>query len=675
VNHIFGKAGSATAVSIFLLTSFIPPDGAGETFFPAGFDCAKAANKIENAICRTKELADADVRMARLYRGLLSTLPADQKETLKRRQMTWLKERDTDCDRATDINSCLKDQYARQIDALKNWPQSARKPSSQKESLLERLLSSNKSIRESASGSMSQLDVAAREALVKELIKALAAGNYDVHRRAVDALVKIGAPGVPALVEAYNAETTNDHTLRLAVINTLSEIGPATKDVIPTVLKGLKDTYWIVRLASADALGKFQLADKDVTTALAAATADADTSVRDRACQALGNIGPGAKDAVPAIVVVLNDKGPDKVQDAGYNLMHGSAASALGAIGAYSEDAVSALIKTLSDDQNFVRFNASEALAKIGPSALPALIAAMKDNDIYSRIEVVRAISAMKPVSPDAEPALVAALSDSNSQVCEYAVSALLGIGTESAKSAILKYEQNLQNRREEQAAAKEKELVRLYKKNEIVASIPPDSNNKYSSDLEYVFSIATYNQNELYVTLHKGKDRPDLLRIWRKTDDRYAIAKEMTAGENDGAYFDQVSAFSYNITRDQREQFIHVPLIFSGTGHYREDTIYCILPDLSLQEIVIEPAPDWFADKLKPGEGVWKGEILSLSSDKLEFEFYIWNEGDANCCPTAGRVKGTYKIVGDRHYDTNKKSEVANFRMIVGTYKRLRER
>jgi uncharacterized protein len=154
VNHFFGNAGAATAVSIFLLASAIQPASAGETFFPTSFDCMKAVNKIENAICHTKELAEADVRMTTLYRGLLSKLPADQKETLKRRQAIWLKDRDATCDRATDTPSCLKAQYARQIDALRSWPPSTGKPSSQKDLLFQRLISPNKSTRLSLRCSM-----------------------------------------------------------------------------------------------------------------------------------------------------------------------------------------------------------------------------------------------------------------------------------------------------------------------------------------------------------------------------------------------------------------------------------------------------------------------------------------------------------------------------------------
>ena len=44
------------------------------------------------------------------------------------------------------------------------------------------------------------------------------------------------------------------------------------------------------------------------------------------------------------------------------------------------------------------------------------------------------------------------------------------------------------------------------------------------------------------------------------------------------------------------------------------------------------------------------KGVSTRLSDDKLEFEYYIWNEGDAR--PTAGRVTGTFKIAKQTRLD-----------------------
>ena len=55
--------------------------------------------------------------------------------------------------------------------------------------------------------------------------------------------------------------------------------------------------------------------------------------------------------------------------------------------------------------------------------------------------------------------------------------------------------------------------------------------------------------------------------------------------------------------------------------------------------------APQTYKPYLKTGEGVWKGEGNIFSPEKLAFEFYIWKEGDANCCPSAGYVTGEYEL------------------------------
>jgi hypothetical protein len=41
------------------------------------------------------------------------------------------------------------------------------------------------------------------------------------------------------------------------------------------------------------------------------------------------------------------------------------------------------------------------------------------------------------------------------------------------------------------------------------------------------------------------------------------------------------------------------------------------------------------------------------FSDSGLEFEYYIWNEGDANCCPTAGKVTGTFKLMKETKFDS----------------------
>ena len=206
-----------------------------------------------------------------------------------------------------------------------------------------------------------------------------------------------------------------------------------------------------------------------------------------------------------------------------------------------------------------------------------------------------------------------------------------------------------------------------LLSKQQIVAEVPGDSQNPNPLELEYAFPIVSWNQDELFVTMHRGKGRPDRLAIWQRIQAKFRVAQVLQAEEGPKfSYFDQVTSFRY-----KGNQFIHVPLIYSGTGHIRKDRIYCILPDLTLQVISLQPTPEGFSKHLRKGEGIWKGESDFFSDGRLAFEFNIWKEGDGNCCPSAGKVTGKYKIVGDVRWDPKANKRVADFKMLMDTFER----
>lgn len=90
------------------------------------------------------------------------------------------------------------------------------------------------------------------------------------------------------------------------------------------------------------------------------------------------------------------------------------------------------------------------------------------------------------------------------------------------------------------------------------------------------------------------------------------------------------------------------------------------------MQEIIFERAYEWYteSDRLNKGE-IAQTESNIFTDDKLEFKFYIWNRGDPTCCPSAGKVIGTYKIVGERRYNRDKKKYVADYKVVVDTFRR----
>jgi len=97
-------------------------------------------------------------------------------------------------------------------------------------------------------------------------------------------------------------------------------------------------------------------------------------------------------------------------------------------------------------------------------------------------------------------------------------------------------------------------------------------------------------------------------------------------------------------VFRYDSEVLLYEMLLHPGTGSYHEDTIFRFTPDGGLRHVDFVRAPDAYPG-LGSGEDVWKGERNVFTDDRMTFEFFLWNPGDANCCPNAGHVTGTYRL------------------------------
>ena len=68
----------------------------------SALECNSAKTLIEQALCGTSELSDADAAMAKAYETLRSVLPGDQQALLLADQRRWLRERDVTCGEKSD---------------------------------------------------------------------------------------------------------------------------------------------------------------------------------------------------------------------------------------------------------------------------------------------------------------------------------------------------------------------------------------------------------------------------------------------------------------------------------------------------------------------------------------------------------------------------------------------
>ncbi len=266
--------------------------------------------------------------------------------------------------------------------------------------LIQALQDEDEDVRRAAAWALGQ--IGDRQA-VPALIQALQDENEDVRRAAALSLGKIGAPAVPALLQALQDE---DEDVRRAAVSVLRQIGDP--QAVPPLLQALQHENKDVRRVAVWALGEIGV---PAVPALIQALRNEDEDVRRPAGVALWKIGAPA---VPALLQALRDEDKDNVRRA--------AIWTLGKIG--DPQAVPALIQALQDEDKDVREAAAEALGQIGdPQAVPALIQASRDEDWLVRGAAAKALGQIG--DPQAVSTLIQALGDEYENVRQKAVAAL----------------------------------------------------------------------------------------------------------------------------------------------------------------------------------------------------------------------------------------------------------
>ena len=213
-----------------------------------------------------------------------------------------------------------------------------------------------------------------------------------------DALVRIGEPAVPALVEILNGPNWD---MRVCAAHVLSMMGPVARAAVPSLLRAIEHPD---PQHHAETLSLY-------------------------AVRALGRIGPDARAAVPIlnglygkkivddfdIVMALDGVGYPPVRRLVETLLHDAdwgAAYELAWLGPKARAASTDLRAALRDRRPQCRFAAAVALASIDPASpesIPVLIEALthlKDDEI-DMLEVPGALARLGPRANAALPALI----------------------------------------------------------------------------------------------------------------------------------------------------------------------------------------------------------------------------------------------------------------------------
>ena len=137
-----------------------------------------------------------------------------------------------------------------------------------------------------------------KEPDIPALIADLKGSDEEKRGQANLALMNVGAPAVPALVEMVQGPHP---ALRATAARTLYGMGGRGKEAVPALAVLLADADVDNRVAAAMALENMGPDAAPAVPALIRALKDKEGLVRQRVVIALGSIGPPARDAVPAL--------------------------------------------------------------------------------------------------------------------------------------------------------------------------------------------------------------------------------------------------------------------------------------------------------------------------------------------------------------------------------------
>lgn len=265
-------------------------------------------------------------------------------------------------------------------------------------------------------------------------------------RSAAFALGKLGNGGAPALAALKKALVEEkEASVREAVAFALGEIGRDSllagrdAELVPVLVRGLKDADPLVRRSAAYALGCLAEGADAALPALAESLGDTSPAVRQNAAWALGKLGGPAvpplrralqdadalvqRDAAAALTQVPPDAARAALPELLQLCRSGNSQSRRAAldvllrvVGPDDKTALPALQQALLDSEIEVRRNAALALSNIGgPEAVPALnvlIDALRRGEPELRRQAAAAIRNLGPGAKAAVPYLVAALRD-----------------------------------------------------------------------------------------------------------------------------------------------------------------------------------------------------------------------------------------------------------------------
>ncbi len=231
---------------------------------------------------------------------------------------------------------------------------------------------------------------------------ALTEGHIDERRLAAqrtrDLSPSVSSQLLPEFIELLRHE--KDGQIRLAIFDTLTELGPRAAIAVPALVNAIRQNYG----------GRY----------------NEELHQDYRAALAMASIG---KEAVEGLRNLLNEEAEN---------MRAEAAMALGLIGASAASAVPDLLLLLDDESDPVRKDAVRALGNIGEPSVTGLLINVQDESPGVRAATIESLIQAAPEDKRVRQAVTSAVRDDDAVVRAAATAGLDLIDLDESKSAKL---------------------------------------------------------------------------------------------------------------------------------------------------------------------------------------------------------------------------------------------
>ncbi len=436
-----------------------------------------------------------------------------------------------------------------------------------------------------------------------DLTEALHDPNSNVRSQAAVALASIDPADTRTLPVLVALIGSSDPALRITALRTLQLMGSAAKEAIPPVERALQS--------------------------------DPDPGTRGQAARTLAEIA-GTRACPTLARAAANDKSA---------AVRGGMMAAMAQESPACDHALPDLIAALGRNQVADRTLTCYSLARLGNAAVPRLAAALKSPDLHVREDAVRALGQMNPLTPEAADALLIALNDKSIGVRSMAAEALQNAQGEPkhAGAVELKRERRL-------LARQSKPDARRYRKEEIIAPASFGAGRANPITLACLLPSSrdggSADNAPFLASVYRLADGAERVAFWRRTgDDQYQSLK-LVGSMGPGLVVWRVGLPIFFVVKvesswSEWSSFVDVPG-FNGEG--RRDRVFVFGGD-HVNPVEIESPEKWYQGKLGKNEIIRGPVANSFANGELKFAFSIWKAGDPPCCPTAGRVVGTYKV------------------------------